>query len=226
MEERTIPRINETLGDEIDSVCKKIDRVENALNNSCEGENNKTAPQTSFIIRNLSKREREDITYEVNRLLKDGLKLRDKEVQSAERKENRTFNRKAGLVVAKCKSREDKQAIMKIKSKLKDSRRYENVYIEHDLSRQQRVFNSNMRTIVNAIGRDKLQVKGSRVNFKNTNSEDRNECQQRNAYEKSDREDYRYWKSDGAVRNHDRDDRIRDRNERRNYTEGHTSDGY
>ena len=115
---------------------------------------------------------------------------------------------------------------MKIKSKLKDSRRYENVYIEHDLSRQQRVFNSYMRTIVNAIGRDKLQVKGSRVNFKNTNSEDQNEYQQRNAYEKSDREDDRYLKSDGAVRNHDRDNRIRDRNERRNYTEGHTSDGY
>ena len=80
------------------------------------------------------------------------MKLRDIEVQSAERKENRTFNGKAGLVVAKCKSREDKQAVMKIKSKLKDSRRYENVYIEHDLSRQQRVFNSNMRTIVNAKG--------------------------------------------------------------------------
>ena len=48
MEVRTIPRINETLGDEIDFVRQKVDRIENALNNSCEGENNKTAPQTSF----------------------------------------------------------------------------------------------------------------------------------------------------------------------------------
>ena len=60
---------------------------------------------------------------------------------------------------------------MKIKSKLKDSRSYENIYIEHDLPTKG--FNPNMRTIVNAIGRDKLQVKGSPMNFKNTNSEDR-----------------------------------------------------
>ena len=50
---------------------QKVDRIENALNNSCECENNKTAPQTSFIIGNRNESEIEDITYEVNRLLKD-----------------------------------------------------------------------------------------------------------------------------------------------------------
>ena len=54
-------------------------------------------------------------------------------VESAERKANRAHNGKAGIIVAKCKSREDKKTIITNKSKLKDSRRYEKVYIEHDL---------------------------------------------------------------------------------------------
>ena len=58
--------------------------------------------------------------------------------------------------------------MMKVKIKLKDSKGYEKVYIEHDLSiaRQQRLFNSNMIIIVNAINRNKIQVEGSRVNLK------------------------------------------------------------
>ena len=91
-EDRTIFRINEALGDEIDSMRQMVGRIENALDNSSEGENYKTASQTNFVIRNLIEREREEITYKVNRLLKDGLKLREIEVQSAKRKEGRAYN--------------------------------------------------------------------------------------------------------------------------------------
>ena len=60
---------------------------------------------------------------------------------------------------------------MKNKNKLKDSKCYERVFIENDLPRQQRVLNSNMRAIVNTIGRDKLQVRGSRVNVRRRDSD-------------------------------------------------------
>ena len=39
------------------------------------------------------------------------------------------------------------------------------------MPKQQRILNSNMRAIINTLGRDKLQLKGSRVNIKEYSSE-------------------------------------------------------
>lgn len=160
LEERVLPTVQEHIGDELDSLTSRINEIDGKLQNNQNHSHNST---NSFIIRNLPERERENIVNEVNCLLKDGLKIRDIKIDSAERKENRGNDGKPGVIVAKCKAREDKQTIMKCKSKLKDSRRYERVFIEHDVPKQQRVFNSNMRAIINTLGRDKLQLKGARV---------------------------------------------------------------
>ena len=97
---------------------------------------------------------------EVNELIKDGLRLRDVTVESAERKacaiENRT-----GIVIAKLKNKEDKVAVMKNKSKLKEIRSYKTVFVEHDLPKHQRVLNANIWTIVKTLGRQELQFEGS-----------------------------------------------------------------
>ena len=98
----------------------------------------------NVVIRNLPERHEENIKSEVNGLIKDGLKLRDIAVESAERKPSAVDSR-SGIVIAKLKNKEDKLAVMKNKSKLKDSRRYQNVFVEHDLPKHQRVLNANIR---------------------------------------------------------------------------------
>ncbi len=49
------------------------------------------------------------------------------------------------------------------KAKLKDSASYRNVYIEPDRSREEMQNLSNLRTIMNTVGRDKLELPCSRL---------------------------------------------------------------
>ena len=81
-------------------------------------------------------------------------------MDSAVRKQNRQDDRKPGIIVATCKSKEGKLTIMKSKRHLKDTRRYEKVFIENDLPKTQRVLNSDLRTIVRTIGSDKIKSEG------------------------------------------------------------------
>ena len=162
LEETVIPTINERLGDEIDEVTRKCDQW--------EGSQQDKRVNNNFIVRNLPERENENTACEVIKILRDGLKFRDIAVESAVRKQNRQDDRKPGIIMVTCKSKEDKQTIMKSKRHLKDTRRYEKVFIENDLPKSQRVLNSNLRTIVRTIGSDKLKVKGSYVSVRETDS--------------------------------------------------------
>ena len=65
----------------------------------------------------------------VNGLLKDGLKLCDVTIQSAERKTNNVSESKSGVIVATFRHKDDKSKVMKNKSKLSDSRKYDEVFI-------------------------------------------------------------------------------------------------
>lgn len=226
IEERTLPTVNETLGDEIDALRSRVNMIDTNLRKSPDLNNSDRNSQTNFIIRNLNERDREDITSEVNRLLKDGLKLRDIEIESAERKVNRANNGKAGIVLVKCKSREDKQIIMRSKSKLKDNRRYENVYIEHDLPKQQRVFNSNMRTIVNTLGRDKLQIRGSRIDIMKQNDDEYRATQDRGSHRDRNEGSARPRDSNYSTRSSEQDRRARNENRSGNESERLISNRY
>ena len=48
------------------------------------------------------------------------------------------------------------------KRELKNSRNFKDIFIENDLSKNQRVLNMNLRNIVNAIGENKLEIRGGR----------------------------------------------------------------
>lgn len=52
---------------------------------------------------------------------------------------------------------------MRLKKNLKYSARYRDVYIENDVPTHQRKLKSNLRTIVNTLGREKLRLRGSRI---------------------------------------------------------------
>ena len=97
------------------------------------------------MIRNLPESQSENVTEKVNSFVRDGLKLHTS-VATTERKKARNPDEN-GVVVAKCKNSEDKSKIMKEKSSLKDSRRYNNVFIEHDKSNRDRNIIANLNTI-------------------------------------------------------------------------------
>ena len=55
---------------------------------------------------------------------------------------------------------------------MRSSRNYKDIFIENSVPKAQRVMNSNMRNIIKAIGSDKLEFKGSRVQVKTQNPDE------------------------------------------------------
>ena len=119
----------------------------------------------NIVIRNLPQSSNERIDTKVNGLLRDGLKLGNITVGSAERKGTHESSDKPGVVVATLKSSEDKKKVMTNKNKLKNSRQYSGVYINHDQSRDERLFADNFRAILSAVknGDTNLTLRGARV---------------------------------------------------------------
>ena len=116
----------------------------------------------NVIVRNLPESPNENVANKVNALIRDGLKIKDVSVVSAERKTSRKEN-EHGLIVAKCSSADDKKKIMTNKRHLKSDRKYSKVYINHDMCKNDRVLVSNLKSIAKAVGHDKLVVKGNKI---------------------------------------------------------------
>ena len=124
------------------------------------------------VIRSSAESDSENTLNKVNALIKDSLRLRNISCHKAVRKPARGDNQN-GVVIATCGSPDDKREIMQNKSKLKDKKQYERVYIEHDRSPAERKQISNLRKLVNVARSDRLHVQCSRVVFAQQD-EDRN----------------------------------------------------
>ena len=96
--------------------------------------------------------------------MRDGLRLSDISVDDAERKRSYT-EAKPGVIVAKMKNKQEKTRVMKEKRRLKDSRQFSNVFIQHDLHPSQRSVSSNFRRIVQAMksNANNLSMRGARI---------------------------------------------------------------
>ena len=100
-----VTTLKEELGEEIDELDKRLRQIEenNENSNQMEVDSDKaTQPghNLNVVIRNLPERHEENIKSEVNGLIKDGLRLRDIAVESAERKPSAVDSR-SGIVIAK-----------------------------------------------------------------------------------------------------------------------------
>ena len=112
--------------------------------------------ELNVIIRNLNydPREQSDKSVtlnKVNKLMRDGLKLKTVNVTSCERKQSK--GQKPGLIVTRIETVEQKQEIMSVKNCLKNTSDYKNVYIENDRSFSTRVNESNMFTVLKELGK-------------------------------------------------------------------------
>lgn len=167
----------------------------------------------NIAIRNLPESENENTLNKVNALIKDGLHLRHIMCKSAIRKQARSDSQH-GVVIATCESLDIKKEIMKNKSKLMATRSYERVFIEHDRPKSERNQISNLRTLVNAVGRDRLRVQGSRLVF--TQQDDNRNTRERDYSD-------RYWKNS----RNSRDTGNRDHSRRNFHSDQETEDrGY
>ena len=118
----------------------------------------------NIVLRGLPETSGENVSCEVNSLFKDGLKLKDIEVHLGERK--CSFNEsRPGVVIAKMKSMDDKKKVMTKKATLKDNRRYQNVYIYSDQTREERLMSANFRSLISVYksGDNNVRVRGTRI---------------------------------------------------------------
>ena len=99
------------------------------------------------------------------------------------------------MIIATFYRYEDKEHMMKLKKNLKQSTRYRDVYIENDVPAHQRKLKSNLRTIVNTLGREKLRLRGSRIiraneHFDNENKEENRNTERHHYTEETRRSHY------------------------------------
>lgn len=161
----------------------------------------------NIVIRNLPETENENTLNKVNALIKDGLNLRAANCTRAVRKQSRRESQ-SGVVIATCCDRDAKADIMKAKSNLKRHRVYEHVFIEHDRPRSERNQISSLRTLVQAVGRDKVRMRGSRVIYYNAELTEGNDvAMDTNQRENRSHRVHRNADTEGGRRDINRDDR-------------------
>lgn len=148
----TVRNAESAIEDSNKSHSDKID----ALSEKCGEESLK------IVLKNVPENENENVTEKVNNIIHEGVNLQEVTVTHAERKA--AFrDGYPGVIVAKCTSGQHKQLIMKNKSALKNKDQYKDIHIDSHKSYDQRKLESNLRTIVNAIGTDKLSMRGNNI---------------------------------------------------------------
>ena len=165
----------------------------------------------------------EDIKNKVNALFRDGLRLANVSVKDAERKQSHNDS-KPGVVIATLKNKEEKQQVMREKSKLKDSRRFSKVFIHHDQVPSQRNMSSNFRAILRASkmnnSNSNLSMRGSRVVYDGQGT-DRNDPRPEQNYSRENRHN---GVRNGSRRSDRHDDRVGGNDRRRDGEFGRRGD--
>lgn len=157
---------------EVDSLKQKVSALEASFAEMVKNSGNLSDPIAALeerkkrvVIRNLpeDKNESRQTTLDkVNALIKDGCKLSDVTITSVERKSIKS--KKPGLIIATCDNFEQKQKLMKAKSHLKNFQKYNKVYLENDYSQEIRTCDSNFRTLLKVMGKERqFRVAGGKV---------------------------------------------------------------
>ncbi|CAG2208741.1 unnamed protein product [Mytilus edulis] len=157
-------KVKEQFKTELKTVTEKVSSLEQSYADVLKQNKNQSQAlsedKLSVVIKNLPETEKENISRKVGGLIKDGLRLKNIQVAAVERKINKIPG-KHGVIIVKFQNSDDKQKVMEKKRELKDSRNYKDVYIDNAIPKAQRLMNSNLRSIVKAIGKDKLEIRGS-----------------------------------------------------------------
>lgn len=169
---KEVEKVKENVSAEMNTVNKRIDGIVDKLKKDLSdvrkevtekvakitSETKNSDNDTKFVIKMLPETQAEKTDNEITKnsvsaVIRDGLRLSDIKLVSAERKTSKGKN--PGIVVATVETKEMKVKLMKYKKNLKQSRVYSKVYIENELSHDARVHQSNIRTLLKGIGRER-----------------------------------------------------------------------
>ncbi len=181
--------MREQVDDELKALKERICGLEDNVSEPGRVHVPAVQPDLNFVIRNLPEGSNENIVTKVNGLLKDGLRLRDVAVESADRKPS--FRQGTpGVVVATCRTSEDHAAVFESKAKLGESPNFRHVGINRDKSKAERVYEANLRTLARTVGQGRLQVRGNRlVDARTDNNERQGNTPRGDRRERRDSED-------------------------------------
>lgn len=140
--------------DKLDEISEKIESTESADKDL----------SYNIVIRNLPESVNENLKVKVSALIREGLKLNGVSICKAVRKQSRSVH-VSGVVIATFNSKENIRDVMAAKQKLKESRQYSNVYIQKDLTLQQRMERKNFKTIVDVLKsvNPNIDMKGAEI---------------------------------------------------------------
>ena len=169
-----IDELRREYGSEIEGLKSKIAQLEKSYadvvkSNGSSG-NGETKAQFEerkrrIVIRNLPVVTNETpqlVTDKVNAMIRDGCKLADVKITSAERKD--TKGKKPGVAIASVETFPQKQQLMKAKSALKKTVAFKKVYIENDYCQETRKTDSNLRTLLKEMGKNnQYRVEGGKL---------------------------------------------------------------
>ena len=109
---------------DLDDISEKLSQVTDQINSSgASHSRDSNEKKFNIVVRKLPVTVNENLDNKINALIKDGLKIRDIVVKSAERKQS--YNESVpGVVVATLSSLNDKKRLIVAKASLKDNRQY------------------------------------------------------------------------------------------------------
>ena len=161
LKQTVLATVKEDIGDKIDSLIECVKSIESNMKQDNVASSDETLRKRRIILKNLDERENENSKQRVESIL-NYLMLANIHVVNAERKNSKNIA-KPGIVIATLRSIEDKAQVLSATNALRHSSRYKHIYIEPDIPGYHRKFTSNLHTIVNTLGKEKLHIKGSRV---------------------------------------------------------------
>lgn len=164
-----VDKLRSEYSSEIDSLKVKVAQLEQSYADIVKNNGNASSAfeerKRRIVIRGLhcDRNETAQVTQDkVMALIRDGCKLSDVTVSQVERKFSR--GKKPGPVIASVESFEKKQKLMKAKNALKNIDTYKRVYIENDYAPEIRNADTNLRTILKEIGKNKqYRVSGGKL---------------------------------------------------------------
>ena len=153
-----VGKVRDDLQKQIDSLQKNMENVQTQLQN---GDGRDQKQNCNVVMFGIPETANENIINKVNAVIREGVK-QNVEVETAVRKASKKQG-KPGVVIAKFKSAEDKRLVMEHKKVLSKSINHKNIGIDHERSADELLHQANMRVLTEAIGKNKVTLKGKRL---------------------------------------------------------------
>jgi hypothetical protein len=139
-------QLRQDMNQDIERVVTRMDQVENNIQDIKDEDH--FNPTRTLVVTRLSEERGKSVQDQAQELIRDGLGL-DMPVVRAKRLQGR--NGRSGLVKAELPSQDHKIQALRRKHNLKANIRYEQVYIRSSQSHEERVAQSNLRLVIDAI---------------------------------------------------------------------------